>query len=83
MQNLRRAKRARQQVAVLWIDLDSFESVNDHWGDPAGDELLIKVACRLNSRMRDTDTVARMGGDKVCRDSAGYDRDRKSRTGHC
>jgi diguanylate cyclase (GGDEF)-like protein/PAS domain S-box-containing protein len=64
MQNLRRAKRARQQVAVLWIDLDGFKSVNDHWGHAVGDELLIKVACRLNSRMRDTDTVARMGGDE-------------------
>ncbi len=63
-QALRRAKRRESGAAVLWIDLDGFKAVNDHFGHAAGDALLQQAAQRLKNRMRASDTVARMGGDE-------------------
>jgi diguanylate cyclase (GGDEF)-like protein len=53
-----------QMVAVHHLDLDQFKAVNDTFGHPAGDMLLKTVAERLRSLARDTDTIARMGGDE-------------------
>jgi diguanylate cyclase (GGDEF)-like protein/PAS domain S-box-containing protein len=51
-------------VGVLWIDLDHFKEVNDIFGHEVGDEMLIAVADRLRDVVRDTDDIARMGGDE-------------------
>ena len=49
---------------VLWIDLDHFKEVNDIFGHEVGDEMLIAVADRLREVVRETDDIARMGGDE-------------------
>ncbi len=63
-QALVRAERARLQVAVLLLDLDHFKSVNDSFGHAVGDALLVRVAQRLRSALRENDTIARLGGDE-------------------
>ncbi|MBN3928761.1 diguanylate cyclase [Streptomyces verrucosisporus] len=51
-------------LAVLFCDLDGFKSINDRFGHHCGDAVLIEVARRLSSGVRDNDTVARLGGDE-------------------
>ena len=51
-------------VAVVWIDLDHFKEVNDIFGHDVGDEMLVAVADRLRDVVRETDDIARMGGDE-------------------
>jgi len=58
------AKRRSEQLAVMFLDLDRFKNVNDTLGHPIGDALLIQVATRLKSCLRDYDVVARLGGDE-------------------
>jgi diguanylate cyclase (GGDEF)-like protein len=53
-----------EMVAVHHLDLDQFKAVNDTFGHPTGDKLLKVVADRLRGLVRDTDTIARMGGDE-------------------
>ncbi len=63
-QALERAKRHGHQVAVLYLDLDGFKKLNDTLGHEAGDLALREIAHRLQSLVRQTDTVARIGGDE-------------------
>jgi diguanylate cyclase len=58
------AKAAREPMAVLCIDLDGFKAVNDIYGHPAGDALLVGAAQRLRSAVRGNELVARLGGDE-------------------
>ncbi len=63
-QALTRYRRSGEQVALLMLDLDRFKQVNDTLGHNAGDRLVTEVGERLRSLIRETDTVARIGGDE-------------------
>ncbi|MBS0002562.1 MAG: EAL domain-containing protein, partial [Thioalkalivibrio sp.] len=63
-QSIRRAARDRERIALLYIDLDRFKEVNDTLGHTLGDELLVEASKRLGVCVRDSDTVARIGGDE-------------------
>ena len=63
-QALLTARRNQQNVSLLFMDLNKFKEINDTMGHHTGDVLLQKVAKRLQSLLRQTDTVARMGGDE-------------------
>jgi diguanylate cyclase (GGDEF)-like protein/PAS domain S-box-containing protein len=57
-------KRHRQSLAVLYLDLDGFKAVNDGHGHNVGDDLLIAISQRMKAVLRESDTLARMGGDE-------------------
>lgn len=58
------ARRHEKKVAITFIDLDNFKSINDNFGHEVGDEVLKVVAARLAETIRTTDTVVRLGGDE-------------------
>lgn len=61
---LRRSRRGGKAFAILFIDLDGFKEINDEQGHRLGDLLLREVARRLNTQVREADTVSRLGGDE-------------------
>jgi len=63
-QELRNASRLSEGLAVLFLDLDHFKSVNDSLGHPVGDQLLSGVARRFSACLRENDFLARLGGDE-------------------
>lgn len=63
-QAIARARRDKELTGILFLDLDGFKLINDTYGHDAGDLLLQEVSKRIKSCVRDSDTVARMGGDE-------------------
>ena len=62
--SLAEARRQRQMSAVMFLDLDGFKAINDQYGHEFGDLVLKATADRITSEIRETDTVARIGGDE-------------------
>ncbi|VAW63041.1 diguanylate cyclase/phosphodiesterase (GGDEF & EAL domains) with PAS/PAC sensor(s) [hydrothermal vent metagenome] len=63
-QAIHTAERNKTQLALIFIDMDRFKLINDTLGHAAGDDLLIEVANRLKQSVRESDIVARIGGDE-------------------
>ena len=63
-QSIYKSSRNNEKFALFFIDLDKFKDVNDTYGHEYGDKLLVKVAKRLSSILREDDTLARLGGDE-------------------
>lgn len=63
-QSMLQTQRRGKQLAVAYLDLDGFKSINDRFGHEAGDTLLISLSQRMKEALRDGDTLARLGGDE-------------------
>lgn len=61
---LKLSQRNNQKLAVLYLDLDDFKNINDSFGHYVGDQLLIETSKRLTNILRESDLIARMGGDE-------------------
>ncbi|MFD1040665.1 PAS domain S-box protein [Virgibacillus byunsanensis] len=63
-ESIKSANNKHEEMAVMYLDMDEFKSVNDEFGHEVGDELLIEFAKRLKENVRDYDTICRIGGDE-------------------
>ncbi len=63
-QSMTRVRRRGGFLAVLFIDLDGFKAINDHYGHEVGDEFLAAIGQKMKSAIRESDTLARLGGDE-------------------
>jgi diguanylate cyclase (GGDEF)-like protein/PAS domain S-box-containing protein len=63
-QNMTHSRRSGRALAIMFIDIDHFKSINDTLGHTSGDELLLEMSYRLRHCVREEDTVARLGGDE-------------------
>ena len=63
-QAMANCQRQSQMLAVLYMDIDSFKSINDAFGHSVGDELLVAISQQMRDGLREGDTLARMGGDE-------------------
>jgi diguanylate cyclase (GGDEF)-like protein len=61
---IERARRYRRELSIVLFDIDHFKSVNDRFGHPAGDRMLVEVGSLLKSSLRQSDAVFRYGGDE-------------------
>jgi diguanylate cyclase (GGDEF)-like protein len=61
---INRARRYKHPFTVVYVDLDNFKTINDHFGHSKGDNLLCLIASTIQNNIRITDTVARLGGDE-------------------
>ena len=61
---IKRCQQMGTELALLWLDLDQFKEINDSMGHPVGDKLLKALAANLKALTRDSDVIARMGGDE-------------------
>jgi len=64
LMQLAKSKRDDEKFAVVYVDLNKFKEINDTYGHEVGDRILIEAALRLSTGIRESDTVARMGGDE-------------------
>ena len=65
-QSIKIAQRDNKEIALLFVDLDHFKSVNDSLGHTAGDKILVDFSQRLSKKIKTTDTISRVGGDEFC-----------------
>ncbi|QEP42542.1 EAL domain-containing protein [Ectothiorhodospiraceae bacterium BW-2] len=63
-QDMRRTHRRRQLLAVIFLDLDRFKIINEQYGHPIGDEILLQLSQKMAATLREGDTLARIGGDE-------------------
>ncbi len=63
-QSMTRVRRRGGFLAVLFIDLDGFKAINDHYGHQVGDEFLVAIGQQMKTAIRESDTLARLGGDE-------------------
>jgi len=68
-----RSERSRKKIGIIAIDLDKFKNINDTYGHPFGDRVLIEVGWRLSEAVRSSDTCARVGGDEFAVIAEGMD----------